>query len=352
MPKVIIIGSHLQDKGGIVSVLKNLFTSSLVEKHDLKMIPSYINESKAVRVKMFLRAFTLLIKEVKHDRPDIVHLHASVAGSFYRKALFILYLKSKGVPTVLHIHGSRFESFYNTMRPIQKKFVRYVLGLNERVIVLSDYWRNFFQAIMPAEKIAVVENGISLKGYHYDKSGPEVNILFMGRLGERKGVYDLLEASTRLAETHSGFQVYLAGDGEVEKVAALVKQKNLEQYIHVLGWVGEEERAIYLKNADLMVLPSYNEGFPMAILEAMNYGSAVISTRVGGIPEMIDEGVNGFVIEPGDIDGLTGRMQELIEQQALREQMGKSNIKKVHEKFAVDAQAEKIDGIYREILKR
>ncbi|WP_298786184.1 glycosyltransferase family 4 protein [uncultured Marinococcus sp.] len=350
MPKVVIIGSHLQDKGGIVSVLKNVLSSSLVEKYDFKLIPSYINKSKAVRVKMFIRAFSLLRKELKHDRPDIVHLHASVAGSFYRKALFILYLKKKGIPTVLHIHGSRFESFYTDMNPVEKKLSQYILRLNERVIVLSDYWKEFFRHIVPLEKIAVIENGIALKNYTYDKSEIPVNFLFMGRLGDRKGVYDLVEACGRIAETNSGFHVHIAGDGEVEKVAALVKKKNLEHCVHVLGWAGEKEREMYLQKADVMVLPSYNEGFPMAILEAMNYGTAVISTRVGGIPEMITEGTDGFIIDPGDVEALTERMKLLLERPELRELMGKNNMQKVREQFDVEVQAAKIDKIYQNIL--
>lgn len=334
-----------------MSVLKNVLSSSLVEKYDFKLIPSYINKSKAVRVKMFISAFSLLVKEVKHNRPDIVHLHASVAGSFYRKALFILYLKKKGIPTVLHIHGSRFESFYNNMGPLKKKFVRYVLGLNKRVIVLSDYWKEFFQEIIPAEKITVVENGIELENYNYDKDEAFAEILFMGRLGDRKGVYDLLESCEQLVTKNSDFLIHIAGDGEVEKVKERVRQKKLENHVNVTGWIEEKERSEYLKKANIMVLPSYNEGFPMAILEAMNYGAAVISTRVGGIPEMISENTNGFIIDPGDVEALTTRMQLLLERPELRELMGKNNMRKVREQFDVEVQAAKIDKVYQKILK-
>lgn len=107
----------------------------------------------------------------------------------------------------------------------------------------------------------------------------------MGRLGERKGVYDLLQSIQQLKTLGVTANFNLAGDGEVEEVKALVQQYGIEDCVNVLGWINGEQKEKLMREADLLVLPSYHEGLPMAILEAMNCGLPIISTTVGGIPK-------------------------------------------------------------------
>ena len=106
----------------------------------------------------------------------------------------------------------------------------------------------------------------------------------------------------------------------------------------------------YYKQADIYVLPSYAEGLPMSILEAASYGLPIVATRVGGIPEIIDDGVNGFLIDPGDKGALTDRLLRLIENPELRSQMGRAAYQKVKEKFDVDTVVKQLDSLYQEFL--
>lgn len=158
------------------------------------------------------------------------------------------------------------------------------------------------------KNVEVLHNGVYTHVFAacYTMPAHLSKFLFLGRLGQRKGVYDLLEAADILVnkQNYRDLIFYLAGDGDIEEVKKVVADKRLQQNVQVLGWIGEKEKLEWLKQSDTMILPSYNEGLPMSILESMAAGKIIISGRVGGIPDLVTEGENGFLITPGDVDGL------------------------------------------------
>lgn len=126
----------------------------------------------------------------------------------------------------------------------------------------------------------------------------------LGRLGERKGTYDLIKAIERIEVQIPDIKCYLAGDGDIDRCKQIVEEKKLENNIIIVGWADFDKKLELLKKSSVLVLPSYNEGLPMAILEGMACGKAIISTTVGAIPEVVKE-ENGILIEPGDIKKLS-----------------------------------------------
>ena len=145
--------------------------------------------------------------------------------------------------------------------------------------------------------------------------------------------------------------MYFAGDGEINQVKQLISEYELEEVVDVLGWVNSEQISDLLKKVDFLVLPSYNEGLPMAILESMNYGLPIISTYVGGIPEVITNNDNGYLINPGDTDGLTKALSSLIINDQLRKEMGKKNRKMIRKRFDMEALMRDLSNIYEELLR-
>ncbi|WP_340400872.1 glycosyltransferase family 4 protein [Paenibacillus sp. FSL H8-0079] len=348
-PKVLVIGSSTKDMGGIVSVIVNIENSLIAEQYHLQRIETYITGSVLARLIIFIKGFLQFLVKLVTFKPDMIHIHMSYNGSFYRKALFIFVgRKIFRVPVIVHIHASSFDVFYNR-HPLQQKLCKYVLNQVDKLIVLSYTWKSFFSRIVPESKIEVLYNGVFIKEPPVREERQVPRCLFMGRLGKRKGVYDLLLAIQLLKKRGVEAVFTLAGDGEVNEVRALVERYGITEYVEVPGWIRGEEKERLLHHADLLVLPSYHEGLPMAILEAMNEGLPIVSTRVGGIPEVITDELNGFLVEPGDVAEMVHVLERLILDKELRVQMGLNNKELVTSKFNMNSLIENLSSIYDKV---
>jgi glycosyltransferase involved in cell wall biosynthesis len=208
------------------------------------------------------------------------------------------------------------------------------------VLVLSNFWKEFFVKNITDKNVAVLHNGVYTQVFAACETIPNNlnHFLFLGRLGQRKGVYDLLQAIDDLIKIDglNDLLFLLAGDGEIEEVKTIVADKGLQNNVQLLGWVGEKEKLRYLKLADTMILPSYNEGLPMSILEAMAAGKIIISGRVGGIPDLVTEGVNGFLITPGDVESLKQHIRYVIAHPDEMVQMAQKNKAKIEEDYNLE----------------
>jgi glycosyltransferase involved in cell wall biosynthesis len=348
--KVMVIGSSLEDKGGIVTVMKNINTSYIAEKYDITHVETYITGSTIKRLFYFLKGLIHFLLGLIIFQPDIIHIHMSYKGSFYRKSVFVILGKVLlGIPTVIHVHGSSFKDFYSSLSNMRKKYCRYILNKIDRLIVLSEDWKRYFSDIVNPVQILVLYNGVHTVQYSGYRQNDPLHALFLGRLGRRKGTYDLLDAVKLLKEHRVPFKLLLAGDGEIDEVKRIVKKEHLENYVEILGWINGSQKTDLLQNSDVLVLPSYNEGLPMAILEAMDYGMTVISTPVGGIPEVIKDGVNGFLVEPGDVKGLVEKFVHLAENPALSRTMGEKNQVKVKKEFDLTVILKDLELLYEEL---
>ena len=170
------------------------------------------------------------------------------------------------------------------------------------------------------------------------------NVLFLGELGQRKGVYDLLAAIRRLdAELPEDVRFFLCGNGEVEKVRETATQMGIMHRIAHVGWIDGEQKAQFLKETMINVLPSYNEGLPMTILETMAYGIPNISTAIASIPEVIQDGENGLLIQPGDVVALENSLKLLCADASLRDRMSGASWRDITEGFAMEAHVLKLE---------
>ena len=138
--------------------------------------------------------------------------------------------------------------------------------------------------------------------------------------------------------------------GEYDKIIANITEKDIQSRIEVYKEKSHSELTPFYESADVFLLPSYFEGLPYTILEAMAHGLPVIATNVGAIPEVIEEGINGFLINPGDIDDLTKKIETLITNKALIEEIGKNNRRKIADKYSMDKQVENYKNLYTSLL--
>ena len=323
--QILMLGESLDRSGGIVSVQKLILnnTPNQIKNHHIVTLP---NGSTVTKILVFIRALGLLSWRLLTKEVNLVHIHVAERGSAFRQACTttIAWLFRK--PVVLHSHSADFHVFYANLPPIARLGLRWTFCKSTRFIVLSHSWKKFYveNLGLKAERVIVLPNPVKfpVKIPQRINSG-KVTFLFLGRIGERKGVFDLIDAFATIPLTkQQNTRLIIAGDGEGKRARDLIEKLNLNQYITILDWVDEQQRNELLASADVFVLPSYNEGLPMALLEAMSWQLPTITTPVGGIPELVISGVNGLLVNPGEIEQLSDVMQSLIDNEPLRLSLG------------------------------
>jgi glycosyltransferase involved in cell wall biosynthesis len=218
------------------------------------------------------------------------------------------------------------------------------------MVALSSQWKQDLQKISPRSDIRVIYNptilrDISLESGLSHQKNP-VQFLFMGRIGKRKGVYDIIESMRQVRSDN--VQVHLYGDGELDQLQKLVQEQGLEHCVKVCGWIDGSTKDATFRSADVLLLPSYNEGLPISVLEAMAYGLPVLATDVGGIPEAVIEGQNGFLISPGQCDVLADRIERLASSLELRQKMGRVGYEMAATQFSLPVIIQQLESLYDE----
>lgn len=290
----------------------------------------------------------LLIRKI-----NILHLHSASYTSFWEKCAYIFAGKLSGKKIVLHIHGALFKEFYRTGSRTAQNLIKRFMRQCDAIIVLSDSWKTFFSDIVGSEKLYTVENGIDLAPFKIieEKSGL-FSILHMGEVSARKGIYDLLKVIEIFVLEKQSFHFDIVGPGELDKVASLIQQKKLEDYITLHGPQQGEKRYTFYQKAHCFILASYGEGFPIALIEAMAAGLPIVATTVGGIPDLLQNGEYGFLCEPGDVNGIAAKIRCYIENDAMRRQIGPKNRAYADAHFNIESCANKINSIYRAVLRQ
>lgn len=344
--RVLIMGPHPGVMGGISAVIVEHLRSSLGQHVDLRFVASHVDGSAFRKLLQAIVAlFQLLIVSIA-GRVDIVHIHTSHGASFLRKAVYHVVARCLGKRTVLHVHGSMFVEFYRNGPKWLRSCIQTTLSTANAVLALSPQWAADLRNMAPGAHIHVVPNGVRIEG----RLQPELSnsyFLFLGRIGQRKGSYDIVRALERTGNPH--IHVVFAGDGEGDGVATLARELGVERQVSIRSWVRGTEKEELLEGATGFVLPSYNEGLPMALLEAMAAGLPAISTPVGGIPEVVIHDQTGLLVPPGDVDSLAEALKTLYDNRGTRQRLGKSGRELVSQRYGTEASIESIVKVYNEI---
>ena len=351
--KIIMLGPSLAQQGGMANY-ERLFLNNAPSEVDICHITTHEEGSVFKKMLIFGKALLILFWSLIRERVDLAHIHVSERGSVYRKAvvIFIFWLIRK--PVILHTHGAEFPIFYENLPSIIQHSIKWIFHKCQRLIVLSKSWKDFYTKTLglPPEKVIVFYNPVKLPQQVPNRTASEqVNLLFLGRIGQRKGAFDLIRAFSLLPpECRNRTRLIMAGDGELEEARHLVKRLNLSSSITLPGWMDTHECDRLLAEADVFILPSYDEGLPLAMLEAMAWGLPVIVTPVGGIPEIVTSGETGFLINPGDIDKLSKVMLNSIANEDLRLSLGIQARKRV-EPLDIKHHWKSFLDIYRSVSK-
>lgn len=325
--------------------------SELEKKYDISYVESYRDGNKWQKLGKALAGYGAFIRQILWNRPDIVHVHSSFGPSFYRKAPFIYLSGMCGIPVVNHIHGADFDEFYEKASAGKRRTIARVYGRCTRLVVLSQEWKERIARIVPPGRIDILENYCTIPKEPYDSGRKSGQVLFVGELGHRKGCYDIPVILEKIVEKAPSVHLVMAGDGELEQVREAFAKRGLTSRVDFPGWVrGEEKRKLFRESA-VFLFPSYQEGMPMAVLEAMSYGLGIVTTAVGGIPKLIRSGENGYIRQPGDVEAMAQDVAGLLTDTARCANLGARAREEAIACYGRKQHLERLGMIYESVLR-
>lgn len=347
--KVLQLGPSLDVRGGITTVEQHI-CDYLAPYVSMRHVATMDHGSALKRAAVFARAVQTLRAALASIEPCVVHIHFASRGSTLRKLILANMVIRAGRPLILHAHGGYFDQFHRGLPAFARRIVNATLQRANVLIALSSRWRDFYvnECELTTGQVSVLPNPVRWNPDVPSRSGrSSVQFLFLGRMCAKKGTYDLVNAFAALPDAvRKRARLVLAGDGDVEAIRKLAAP--LGSQVRVLSWVGSAEREELLAQSDVFVLPSYNEGVPMSLLEAMASGLPSIVTPVGGIPEVLQHGVEGLIVEPARVADLSAAMARLVNDDAERIASGR----RAHERaraFDVHGYARKLADVYLRI---
>jgi len=309
-------------------------------------------KSKFVQGFVFLGAFVRISLTGLLSRDTIFHVHLSVKGSTLRKGLVCVALRTLRCRYVVHAHAAEDSMFHQWVPARVRRVLLWGIGGADYFIALTRFWGDYYaKAIqIPAHRLLLLPNPACIPAVVPDRTEREgLHFLFVGRIGKRKGAFEIIEAFASLpVEVRSRSRITLAGDGEIEAARELANRLGCSLQTSVLGWVEPKETERLLEDADVFLLPSYAEGMSMALLEAMAWGLAVVTTASGGADEFLMSDHNCILTKPGDVQDIAAAMCALARDPQLRARLG-AEARRTALRFSVDKYVANLTRLYEEL---
>lgn len=344
MSKVLIVATSPYTRGGITAVIKTQQKGEQWGRFHCKWIGYHVD--RAAWIKVLYYAYAIVRYCINLPFYQIVHYQFSLQTDAKRSYYFFKIAKLLGKKTIIHLHcGDQLPEIWSPMyeemftkcdmalvlSPSIKRKVEEYIGTNHRVEVLFNPCPTI-ESITPFEK-------------------REKEILFAGTLNSNKGYADLIRGFAKIAKKHPEWKVVFAGNGQVEQAKDLAQKLGVENQCQFLGWVNGEQKDTAFRRASVLCLASYQEGFPMAVLDAWAYGVPVVSTPAGGLIDIIQEGKNGLLFEAGNTDQMAEKFDRIISDDTLRKDIGGESRKMAYTTFNIKTINNQLGDLYEELSK-
>jgi len=344
--------------GGAEIYLKNLINELIIQEHEIFLAVSKLpvffqsvnlDKKKIIEVEFKYQYFPIIARKLNKlivkEKIDIVFFNGH--RSIYLAPLITKHVKKICVRhTTTDINFGIKKAISNLLGEISLRFMN-------RVIVISKYHKFDLtkNKICNKEKIEVIYNGIDVNFFKTSSKKndrKELRIIQIGRLERAKGQLDTLIVFKKIYETNKNIKLLLVGEGSSKiEIQEKIQKYNLNDAVEMLGFRSDIKEL--LNDSDIFLLPSYFEGLPLSILEAMSMGIPTLSTKVGGISEIISDGENGFLIEPGNLRDFELKLLELIKNLELREKFSQVGQETIRKKFSLEQMVENIRNSLRNL---
>lgn len=283
----------------------------------------------------------------------IHHIHVAGRGSTRRKLLLAAAARALGCRHIVHLHDYDYAADYESRRPGMQAAVRRMFQRADRVIALGMRDQATLTGALGVnpDRLTILHNCVPDPGETVRVRAARPLILFLGRLGTRKGVPELLQALADPVMAPLSWQAVMAGDGPVDEYRQRAAAFGLGDRTRFPGWLGPEPTHALCREAAILVLPSHAEGLAMAVVEGMAHGLAVVTTRVGAHEEVINDGETGLFVPVGDPRTLAETLARLVTDEALRLRLGEAARRRYLADFSIQAYLSSLERIY-ETVKR
>ena len=363
--KVLLVGPK-HKFGGVTRYVKDLlahssnyilFDTARPEKQKIRPGTGYVEAfntdiSRVVKgIFVTLRNFVKFPFVLVNSSAETVHICGVSYFPFWENAYYMMISRFLEKKVTLHYLGA-FDQFYEPAGKAQKYLIRSVLRIPDKIIFLSKKVKKLVEIFIPSDRLCVLPSSVDtskfdVPGREYPVSEGEFRVLFVGGLDPfRKGIYDLLDAASVAVAEFPNLKLVLTGGKSFEAIESRWKGDKLDNLIEYRGWIDEDELPGLYASCDILTLPSYNEGLPYVIIEALSSGLPIIASNAGGMPEVVTDGENGYIIEPGEVSDLADRLCRLAGNPELMKRMSNSNRRKAVESYSLEYVTSELQGIF------
>jgi len=367
-PRILVSGHLPPPMGGIATYYQSLLSSSLPQQVDLDFVETSSQKRTGAESGTF--SFSNLISAIndcvrftraviKHH-PQLTHIATTLELSFVKHSVCVLIARLFRSRVLLHPHCG-FPALYTDQTRWWQWFIRQVIRLTNGVVVLSNEW-NQLNSVVPGCPVYYLPNAIDLSAYRNLGSGriaeaknpPQLKVLYLGYMGKSKGSFDLLEAARGTMSKNIPVIFDLVGEdvspGEVEQIKQQIDQTGLGNVVTLHPTASNTKKIDFFREADIFIYPSYSEGMPIAVIEAMACGLPIIATRVGGLPDLVRDGNNGILVDAGRPDQLESALESLILNPELRLSMQVNSYQHAFDEYEIEKHVKRLVDIYGKTL--
>lgn len=348
-----MVGMHLtRTRGGITTLAQSILRSPLNEEFEFTYIASQAEDFGHLRkLALAMTAYARFLVQAMR-RPTLVYVHIGSNASLYRESLFVRTAKLLRLKVMAHFHAGDVIEYYRRQPIAGQAFISNSICSADLVIAVSAESESKIASIAPSARTRLIANRVDIDPFveiPAERKNEKPRLLFIGAVGKAKGEQVLLEALGRLAKTGIRPLVNILGHN-AGSLARRVHELGLTSQIEYMGPVATEERAKFFREADIFVLPTLAEAMPISLIEAMASALPVLTTRVGGIPELITDRENGLLVDPGDSQTLAAAIAELVGDPAYRSALGEAGRRKVLKECRFDEYALKLGHSMHELI--
>lgn len=358
-PAVLLLGPSRDAISGVTTHVNALFGSRLAGEFALEHFQvgsEGRSESAAARLlRLALSPFALAAAVLRRGAA-VVHLNTSLnAKAWWRDLVYLLVAKACGARVILQVHGGALDRFVFLNRFVVR--LRAALRWPDAVVVLSQCEQDAWRRLAPGQHVALLPNGIDCTPYRkYNRSlppaGEPLRLVYIGRLAFGKGLTETIEALALARSNGVAARLVIAGNGPEEaRLRAQVRDFSLEREVRFAGPTLGEDKALLLSQADVLCLASYSEGLPYALLEAMAAGVVPVVTRVGGIADVVQEGVHGAFVPARDADAIAQAIETLARDRATLARMSAACRKRIAGAYSIERVAADFSILYSSLSK-
>lgn len=325
-------------------------------RFDLRRLESRGGGSIALSPFFLALAVGRIFLEALRGRLAVVHLNLAERGSVYRKAVLLAAAKLAGGRVLLHLHAAQIVQFHGSMGVVGKYLLRWMFRSADHCVVLGEVWRRWVVDTFEVRqsRVGIVYNGVpaTLPRPLTMPRDEWFKLLFVGNLLERKGVKDLLHAIAAPTMMERDIRLTMAGGGPVEMYRAMASNLGVADRVTFTGWVSQDDARTLMVNSDALILPAYDEGLPLVILEALASRTPVICTPVGSIPEVLQNGHTALFVTPGDTCGIASAIAALMDRPGLGDDLSAAGAALYDRLFTMEAFARSVGSLYSMLTPR